>query len=1006
MEKEAALDLIEELDSVGEEDGEEQEDQELKRIKRLDDQEEEWLRSFVGMHPVFKEIPQRLKDEVIRRPATTSAGIPGANKRRRKLWKKKGLTLHLYSGEKSGFTLERALQEAGGDVRLLLEIDWKNGEEFDMLKDELYEKLLRLAMDGVLDCIVGGPNCRTRSMLRHIPKPGAPRPVRDWNEGMWGSERNTKEEDKKVFEDDVLMWRLWTLAMVAIHVRRTQEEERKEVKVLVEQPAEPQDFPEVVSFWRTREWKKLQEVYRFNEMTFFQGDWDGKSPTPTTVGGSLRLRSPRKKEKRLEDQRNQEPIRSSKDLERWAPGMMREVARAIYLQVQEGEEGKSVRKLSWDEHLRLGHVPFRRDCLICQQSRQKQNPHRRNRHPLSGVLSLDTAGPYRDGTDLVMTSRYLCVGAFTWAFPKGTRGFEEPKDPEVEGAPEVEEWKDRRKKEGEDEAPGGDGVPLFEDEEEEEGEESSPRPGPHRGEKGEESSPRSGPHKGEKGGPEEEEEQEWEVKVFRMAAPLATKKSEEVLGAIMEFILRLRADGFWVSQIHTDQGHEYYGTLKKWCLKRGIVVTRTPGDDPQGNGRAEVAIQGISQQVRASLLQAGVGWEWWPLAARHVGRIGEEPHFPNFLEEVLVRKRHWRRGVLLEPTCDKVKYLCPAWDHHGHWVLKEDNTKVVTRYFLKRLTTPVTEAVWLALEAELEDGLSARRRLREKTHPLIRKLEEEERGRSREGEKEMRISKVIEDEMNILVEEEGMTVIEEFKVIRKLRKMVQTPWEEEEVLQTKIVSPQEVSKNWSVWAEAAKSEIYSLLQEKEALEEITVEELEQRKRKAKEDGKKFEVIPSKVVFTKKPGPQGGKPKVRWVVCGNFEEKKEDEENFSSGADATAFRVLVWLAARRQWEGLTVDVKTAFLNAEWNEEAQDTLVVVKPPPILVENGALEAGRYYVPRKAVYGFRRSPRLWGNCRDEAMEAMDLTVRGTGDEEGEEKVMKLKHLDSGPNLWKCTPR
>ena len=433
-------------------------------------------------------------------------------------------------------------------MRLLLEIDWKNGEEFDMLKDELYEKLLRLAMDGVLDCIVGGPNCRTRSMLRHIPKPGAPRPVRDWNEGMWGSERNTKEEDKKVFEDDVLMWRLWTLAMVAIHVRRTQEEERKEVKVLVEQPAEPQDFPEVVSFWRTREWKKLQEVYHFNEMTFFQGDWDGKSPKPTTVGGSLRLRSPRKKEKRLEDQRNQEPIRSSKDLERWAPGMMREIARAIYLQVQEGEEGKSVRKLSWDEHLRLGHVPFRRDCLICQQSRQKQNPHRRNRHPLSGVLSLDTAGPYRDGTDLVMTSRYLCVGAFTWAFPKGTRGFEEPKDPEVEGAPEVEEWKDKRKKEGEGEAPGGDGVPLFEDEEEEEegeefsprpgphrgekGEEFSPRPGPHRGEKGEESSPRSGPHKGEKGGPEEEEEQEWEVKVFRMAAPLATKKSEEVLGAM------------------------------------------------------------------------------------------------------------------------------------------------------------------------------------------------------------------------------------------------------------------------------------------------------------------------------------------------------------------------------------------------------------------------------------------------------------------------------------------
>ena len=114
-------------------------------------------------------------------------------------------------------------------------------------------------------------------------------------------------------------------------------------------------------------------------------------------------------------------------------------------------------------------------------------------------------------------------------------------------------------------------------------------------------------------------------------------------------------------------------------------------------------------------------------------RIGEEPHFPSFLEEVLVRKRHWRRGVLLEPTCEKVKYLCPAWDHHGHWVLKEDNTKIVTRYFLKRLTTPVSEATWLALETELEDGLTTRRRLREKTHPMVRKAQEEEVGRGRQA---------------------------------------------------------------------------------------------------------------------------------------------------------------------------------------------------------------------------------------------------------------------------------
>lgn len=126
-------------------------------------------------------------------------------------------------------------------------------------------------------------------------------------------------------------------------------------------------------------------------------------------------------------------------------------------------------------------------------------------------------------------------------------------------------------------------------------------------------------------------------------------------------------------------------------------------------------------------------------------RIAEDLNVPNFLEEVLTRKRHWRRGVLLEPTCDKVKYPCPAWDHHhGHWALKEDGLKVVTRYYLKRLVEPVSEATWIALEEELEDALTARRRLREKTHPVFRALVEEGGDRKEDG---VRFSKVIEEEV-------------------------------------------------------------------------------------------------------------------------------------------------------------------------------------------------------------------------------------------------------------------
>ena len=231
--------------------------------------------------------------------------------------------------------------------------------------------------------------------------------------------------------------------------------------------------------------------------------------------------------------------------------------------------------------------------------------------------------------------------------------------------------------------------------------------------------------------------------------------------------------------------------------------------------------------------------------------------------------------------------------------------------------------------------------------------------------------------------------------------MIDRPWEEEEeVLQTKIVSPYEVQKNWSVWKEAAQDEIRSLLEEKEALEEISKGRVEELRREAEEGGRTLEVIPSKVVFTRKPGPNGGKPKVRWVVCGNFEMKKPEEDNFSSGADATAFRVMIHEAAQNQWMGSTIDVKTAFLNAEW-KDGEEAIMVVKPPTILTEVGALRRDSYFIPKKAVYGFRRSPRLWGEHRDKMMEMLEIQVGGE-----KKETLMLQPMESEPNLWKVVAK
>ena len=139
----------------------------------------------------------------------------------------------------------------------------------------------------------------------------------------------------------------------------------------------------------------------------------------------------------------------------------------------------------------------------------------------------------------------------------------------------------------------------------------------------------------------------------------------------------------------------------------------------------------------------------------------------------------------------------------------------------------------------------------------------------------------------------------------------------------------------------------------------------------------IEVIPSKVVFHPKTrvkrreaqGSLGGLWKLR-------DEETRGGITFRRVADATAFRVMCHYAVQHQWGGSIIDVKTAFLNAEW-KEGQETTIVVKPPGILVEMRSISKGSYFVPRRAVYGFRRSPKLWGSIGPDAGDARGRSRR-----------------------------
>lgn len=123
-----------------------------------------------------------------------------------------------------------------------MKIDIKKGAEFDMVEDPMYASLLRLSLDDTIEAVVCGPNCRTRSVLRHFPipdQPDAQKPVRGWG----GEERvlrsNSDEERKKVEDDDLMLWIAITVSLISIHNRRAAQPEAPEPKFLIEQPSSP-----------------------------------------------------------------------------------------------------------------------------------------------------------------------------------------------------------------------------------------------------------------------------------------------------------------------------------------------------------------------------------------------------------------------------------------------------------------------------------------------------------------------------------------------------------------------------------------------------------------------------------------------------------------------------------------------------------------------------------------------------------------------------------------------
>ena len=190
----------------------------------------------------------------------------------------------------------------------------------------------------------------------------------------------------------------------------------------------------------------------------------------------------------------------------------------------------------------------------------------------------------------------------------------------------------------------------------------------------------------------------------------------------------------------------------------------------------------------------------------------------------MVRKRKWRRGTF-EVSTETVKYLCPAPEDHGHWTLPKDEPPRITKMIMKPAHLPLSEEGWVAIEKETVDALVIRRRMM-RGKSASRKIEEESEDEVQREEKTkgLHLLRMIEEEMCTMVDDDPELALEELMVLGSLKKMAVLPNEEEEILGRHELCRQrrfmEVSENGEEWLPAIKSEVESLLREKEAFREV------------------------------------------------------------------------------------------------------------------------------------------------------------------------------------------
>eukprot|EP00435_Cladocopium_sp_Y103_P021864 s134_g5.t1 len=164
--------------------------------------------------------------------------------------------LLLYAGKADPDSLDAVLiSQQPGLASTIFALDIKRPAEDqpqDIMDDTLYSDLCNHAAGGHWKFVGGGPNCRTWSILRWFPKPGAPVPVRGRHgDEIWGLPGNSLADQLDTDRDSLLLLRQMVITDLAY------QNNPAGVASFLEHPQDPLECstspmaPQCSSFWAT-----------------------------------------------------------------------------------------------------------------------------------------------------------------------------------------------------------------------------------------------------------------------------------------------------------------------------------------------------------------------------------------------------------------------------------------------------------------------------------------------------------------------------------------------------------------------------------------------------------------------------------------------------------------------------------------------------------------------------------------------------------------------------------